>query len=120
MNGKTTQDQRLDYLVEAFNADAEPFLACQLRNGSGIHRGVIAAGIAASAVQIALAGDAGDQERRDMFSCIFCFATLRRRVATLLAFLVFTLAILALSTACLRYTMMMTMKAVNGMIYHSQ
>ena len=50
---------------------SEPFLAGQLAYRFRIHGCMVAAGIAARAVEVALAGNAGDQKRRNVFSCIF-------------------------------------------------
>ena len=48
----------------------EPFLACELLHRLGVHRRLVAARVAARAVQVAAAGDAGDQERRDMLALL--------------------------------------------------
>ena len=49
---------------------AVPFLCRQLIHGLRIHSRMITAGIASGTVQIAPAGDAGNQKGRDMLSCV--------------------------------------------------
>ena len=54
------QQNKADAEVVRLAEDAEPLLAAELRHRLRVHRCVIAARVAARAVEIALAGDAGD------------------------------------------------------------
>ncbi len=62
-----------------FAEDLEPFLARQLLHGRSVHGGVVAAGIAARAMQVALACDACDQKRGNMQSVILSLPAFFRR-----------------------------------------
>ena len=64
------QDEADPQLVRLLK-DPVPFLPGQLLYGTAVGAGVICPGIAAGAVQIAGAGDAGDQEGRDMLPLLF-------------------------------------------------
>ena len=56
--------------------DAQPLRVAQLLHGRRVHGGVVAAGIAACTVEVALAGDAGDQKGRDVLARVFRLAAL--------------------------------------------
>ena len=73
-------DTELIRLVE----DAEPLVACELRDRLAVERRVVTAGVASGAMQIALTRDACDQKRRDMltlFSDLFLFLDAARLAA---------------------------------------
>ena len=57
------QQNEADAHIIGFVKEAQPFLAGQLPDRRRVHRGMVAPGIAARAMQIALAGDTGDEER---------------------------------------------------------
>ena len=68
------QQDKADAQFVRLVKDAQPFFAGQLLHRGRVHRGMVAAGIAARAVQVALAGDAGDEERGNMLPSVLGLA----------------------------------------------
>ena len=73
------EQDKADAELVGFAEDLEPFLAGQLLHGRGVHGRVVAAGIAARAMQVALARDACDQKRGNVQSVILSLPALSRR-----------------------------------------
>ena len=65
------QQDKADPQFIGFIEYPEPFRAGQLAHRFRIHGCMVAAGVAACAVEIALAGNAGDQKRRNVLSRSF-------------------------------------------------